>query len=56
MCDACEQNAATVFCPSDNAKLCPDCDEEMHRANKLMQRHVRVPLAEVAAVEVGQRK
>eukprot|EP00771_Trimastix_marina_P000416 gnl/Trimastix_PCT/1434.p1 GENE.gnl/Trimastix_PCT/1434~~gnl/Trimastix_PCT/1434.p1 ORF type:complete len:982 (+),score=230.15 gnl/Trimastix_PCT/1434:57-2948(+) len=46
LCDVCEQAPATIYCPSDNAKLCVDCDEEIHRANKLMARHVRVPLSE----------
>jgi hypothetical protein len=47
MCNQCEQNRATVYCQSDDAYLCADCDEEIHRANKLMSRHVRRPIEEV---------
>ena len=35
-CDVCEENLATLFCSSDNAYLCDDCDVETHSANKLV--------------------
>lgn len=43
-CENCERNHATVFCQSDQANLCQDCDYNLHQVNKLTQRHIRVPL------------
>lgn len=42
-CENCERRVATVFCQSDAANLCDQCDAEMH-SSKLAARHVRVPL------------
>lgn len=42
-CENCERRVATVFCQSDAANLCDQCDNEMH-SSKLAARHVRVPL------------
>lgn len=42
-CENCERRVATVFCQSDAANLCDQCDSEMH-SSKLAARHVRVPL------------
>lgn len=42
-CENCERRVATVFCQSDAANLCDQCDAEMH-SNKLSARHVRVAL------------
>lgn len=42
-CENCERRVATVFCQSDAANLCDQCDAEMH-SSKLATRHVRVPL------------
>lgn len=47
MCDVCEQNVATLLCRQDNARLCQRCDEEMHSANKVVARHIRVALHDV---------
>ncbi|KAG9391858.1 hypothetical protein J8273_6871 [Carpediemonas membranifera] len=46
LCDACGEANATVYCAADSAKLCPACDREVHAANKLVARHVRVPIKE----------
>eukprot|EP00002_Diphylleia_rotans_P033019 TRINITY_DN6990_c0_g1_i6.p1 TRINITY_DN6990_c0_g1~~TRINITY_DN6990_c0_g1_i6.p1 ORF type:complete len:624 (+),score=86.56 TRINITY_DN6990_c0_g1_i6:55-1926(+) len=43
-CEVCEQAAATIYCSSDDAKLCAKCDSDMHSANKLMSRHIRIPI------------
>eukprot|EP00742_Colponemidia_sp_Colp-10_P004319 GILJ01004608.1.p1 GENE.GILJ01004608.1~~GILJ01004608.1.p1 ORF type:complete len:562 (-),score=83.28 GILJ01004608.1:168-1853(-) len=45
-CDVCEEAIATVYCTADNARLCADCDEETHSHNKLVSRHIRVPVSE----------
>ncbi|XP_039054552.1 B-box zinc finger protein 18-like [Hibiscus syriacus] len=50
LCDACESAAAIVFCAADEAPLCRTCDEKVHMCNKLASRHVRVGLANPAAV------
>ena len=42
-CENCERRVATVFCQSDAANLCDQCDAEMH-SSKLAARHTRVPL------------
>lgn len=42
-CENCERRLATVFCQSDAANLCDQCDAEMH-TSKLASRHARVPL------------
>eukprot|EP01112_Ceratiomyxa_fruticulosa_P001217 TRINITY_DN1121_c0_g2_i1.p1 TRINITY_DN1121_c0_g2~~TRINITY_DN1121_c0_g2_i1.p1 ORF type:complete len:764 (-),score=147.66 TRINITY_DN1121_c0_g2_i1:176-2467(-) len=46
ICESCETRPATRFCRSDNARLCDYCDETVHSANKLVSRHVRVPIYE----------
>jgi hypothetical protein len=43
-CDVCESNKATVICCADEAALCTDCDTRVHAANKLANKHQRVPL------------
>ncbi|KAH6793361.1 hypothetical protein C2S52_003838 [Perilla frutescens var. hirtella] len=39
-CELCNAEA-TVFCPSDAAFLCRNCDAKVHEANFLVARHVR---------------
>lgn len=46
LCDVCEENAATLYCRQDSARLCTMCDEEVHSANKLVSKHMRVPVYE----------
>eukprot|EP00698_Gefionella_okellyi_P026326 TRINITY_DN9979_c0_g1_i1.p1 TRINITY_DN9979_c0_g1~~TRINITY_DN9979_c0_g1_i1.p1 ORF type:complete len:611 (-),score=136.11 TRINITY_DN9979_c0_g1_i1:121-1908(-) len=49
ICDVCNERPAVTFCAADNARLCHQCDEDTHSANKLVSRHVRVPLHEAPA-------
>ncbi len=44
MCPAGSQAAAVVFCDADSCYLCAACDEDVHQANRLAQRHVRRPV------------
>jgi hypothetical protein len=46
LCDACRAAEATVFCLNDSAKLCSACDEQSHKVNAILGRHVRLPIAE----------
>ena len=43
-CDVCALGTAVVFCAADNANLCSGCDREIHEANAVSAKHVRVPL------------
>ncbi|KAG6719446.1 hypothetical protein I3842_03G006100 [Carya illinoinensis] len=43
-CDVCEKLEAEVLCCADEAVLCRGCDEKVHAANKLSQKHERVRL------------
>lgn len=43
-CNACEAAEAAVLCCADEAALCLSCDEKVHKANKLAEKHQRVPL------------
>lgn len=47
LCDNCQDFPAAIWCPADAAKLCDGCDERLHSHNKLVSRHVRVPLNEM---------
>ncbi|KAK8954458.1 putative zinc finger protein CONSTANS-LIKE 11 [Platanthera zijinensis] len=42
-CDLCDR-AASIFCESDQANLCWECDAQVHGANFLVARHTRVLL------------
>nr|CAB3471419.1 unnamed protein product [Digitaria exilis] len=48
-CDVCGVEPAAVLCCADEAALCSACDRRVHRANKLADKHRRVPLAHPAA-------
>ncbi|KAG5016421.1 hypothetical protein JHK82_022079 [Glycine max] len=39
-CELCDQQAS-LYCPSDSAFLCSDCDAAVHAANFLVARHLR---------------
>lgn len=41
MCDYCVTTLAVIYCKSDLAKLCLNCDNHVHSANPLSQRHTR---------------
>ncbi|KAJ4726204.1 Zinc finger, B-box [Melia azedarach] len=45
-CELCEC-AARMYCESDQASLCWDCDEKVHRANFLVAKHSRSLLCHV---------
>ncbi|KAL1220615.1 putative zinc finger protein CONSTANS-LIKE 11 [Cardamine amara subsp. amara] len=45
-CDCCGTEQALVYCKSDSAKLCLNCDVCVHSANPLSQRHMRSLLCE----------
>ncbi|KAL8431405.1 hypothetical protein Efla_001760 [Eimeria flavescens] len=47
LCDNCQDFPAAIWCPADTAKLCEGCDERVHSHNKLVSRHIRVPLNEM---------
>ncbi|XP_021762490.1 zinc finger protein CONSTANS-LIKE 15-like [Chenopodium quinoa] len=42
-CDYCSKNAAVLFCEADSANLCLLCDREIHSANSLSLKHLRIP-------------
>lgn len=50
ICDLCGKEQATIWCVNDSAQLCAKCDEESHKANKLVERHKRIPLTEARCV------
>ncbi|KAK4491456.1 hypothetical protein RD792_002206 [Penstemon davidsonii] len=43
-CDVYSKKEAYVFCTSDEAALCHNCDNRVHNANKLASKHPRFPL------------
>ncbi|XP_058192303.1 B-box zinc finger protein 32 [Rhododendron vialii] len=43
-CDLCIREEAALYCPSDSAYLCWNCDAKLHQVNFLVARHVRCPL------------
>ncbi|KAL5845578.1 hypothetical protein ACOSQ3_009102 [Xanthoceras sorbifolium] len=43
-CEVCEAGEAEVLCCADEAVLCWVCDEKVHAANKVSQKHQRVSL------------
>lgn len=46
LCDFCKAARAVVYCESDSAQLCPQCDGYIHSANSLAHRHSRSLLCE----------
>lgn len=40
-CDYCNDQVAVLFCRADSAKLCLFCDQHVHSANSLSQKHIR---------------
>ncbi|XP_058754941.1 zinc finger protein CONSTANS-LIKE 5 [Vicia villosa] len=47
LCDSCKLSSAALFCHSDSAFLCINCDSRIHSGNKLSTRHERVWMCEV---------
>eukprot|EP00923_Selenidium_pygospionis_P010609 GHVN01018498.1.p1 GENE.GHVN01018498.1~~GHVN01018498.1.p1 ORF type:complete len:461 (-),score=52.87 GHVN01018498.1:108-1358(-) len=48
LCDYCQEASATLWCSADSARLCLECDNAMHTHNKIVTRHIRVPLNEAS--------
>ncbi|CAN6206699.1 unnamed protein product [Urochloa humidicola] len=48
-CDVCGAEPAAVLCCADEAALCSACDRRVHRANKLADKHRRIPLLHPSA-------
>ncbi|KAK1418116.1 hypothetical protein QVD17_27255 [Tagetes erecta] len=44
-CNVCESSEAVVLCCADEAALCSSCDHKVHAANKLANKHHRLPLS-----------
>ncbi|GMH05678.1 hypothetical protein Nepgr_007518 [Nepenthes gracilis] len=49
-CELCKAEAK-MFCESDQASLCWDCDEKVHAANFLVAKHTRTVLCHVCQAE-----
>jgi hypothetical protein len=45
-CSNCLTERAVVFCPSDGARLCLECDGAVHGASALAGLHARAPLCD----------
>lgn len=43
-CELCESAAASLYCGSDQASLCWDCDSMVHSANFIVFKHTRTLL------------
>jgi hypothetical protein len=52
VCEVCEMAPAAVTCKADAAVLCAACDADIHEANPLARRHVRVPVAPIGSAAV----
>ncbi len=46
LCDSCGSKPAVVWCEADCARLCATCDQDLHSLNKIVAKHVRVPIFE----------
>jgi hypothetical protein len=42
ICEVCGEAESTIYCPSDRAHFCEDCDTRHHASSKLLMRHNRV--------------
>ncbi|KAL6564250.1 hypothetical protein OROMI_015700 [Orobanche minor] len=41
LCDFCNETKALLYCRADSAKLCFNCDREVHSTNQLFRKHSR---------------
>ncbi|XP_004310121.1 PREDICTED: zinc finger protein CONSTANS-LIKE 14-like [Fragaria vesca subsp. vesca] len=48
-CDFCSEQPAVLYCKADSAKLCLFCDQHVHGANLLSQKHVRSQICDNCA-------
>lgn len=53
MCTSSPPALAVVYCDADTCYLCSACDEEVHQANRLAQRHVRRPVSSVESEQLS---
>ncbi|KAF1001888.1 B-box zinc finger protein 20-like isoform X1 [Apium graveolens] len=47
LCDICQERRGMVFCREDRAILCRQCDDSIHKANELTEKHNRFLLSGV---------
>lgn len=50
VCHKCKKNQAIMFCPSERASFCKNCDDQVH-CDEFLKRHTRTYFS-----EVGQKK
>ncbi|KAL0419980.1 UNVERIFIED_CONTAM: Zinc finger protein CONSTANS-LIKE 13 [Sesamum radiatum] len=41
LCDFCNESKALLYCRADSARLCFNCDREVHSTNPLFKKHNR---------------
>ncbi|KZV45582.1 zinc finger protein CONSTANS-LIKE 13-like [Dorcoceras hygrometricum] len=46
LCDFCNESKALLYCRADSAKLCLNCDREVHSTNQLFSKHSRCLLCD----------
>ncbi|XP_073139794.1 zinc finger protein CONSTANS-LIKE 13 [Henckelia pumila] len=46
LCDFCNESKALLYCRADSAKLCLNCDREVHSTNQLFAKHSRCLLCD----------
>ncbi|KAI3864169.1 hypothetical protein MKW98_031761 [Papaver atlanticum] len=47
LCDFCGESKALLYCKADSAKLCFQCDGEVHSTNPLFTKHIRFQLCDI---------
>ncbi|KAK4845808.1 hypothetical protein QYF36_009317 [Acer negundo] len=50
-CEFCYTKLAVLYCRVDSAKLCLFCDQQVHSANALSQKHLRSPICDSCRAE-----
>ncbi|KAF5449270.1 hypothetical protein F2P56_029734 [Juglans regia] len=50
-CDFCTEQLAVLYCRADSAKLCLFCDQHVHSANLLSQKHMRSQICDNCSSE-----
>ncbi|KAF5202080.1 Zinc finger protein constans-like [Thalictrum thalictroides] len=46
LCDFCGESKALLYCRADSAKLCFNCDKQVHSTNQLFTKHTRSQLCD----------
>ncbi|PIA61628.1 hypothetical protein AQUCO_00300860v1 [Aquilegia coerulea] len=46
LCDFCGESKALLYCRADSAKLCFNCDKQVHSTNQLFTKHTRYQLCD----------